>query len=111
MGAISRNLRRLGAAAVDSAGAAATAGLTAAAGSAVAQSMMPEIDMSNTTTTTSPGQYEAQDAETTDVEIGQETSTTERKKKSNRGRTQSSSSMPSIPTSAAPAATSTGLQI
>lgn len=93
----------------EAAAAAATGAATAAAGAMVANAMMPSIESPDYTTETAV-QYEAADPETTEVAIGQETSTTKRKKQSKRGRT-----TPSIPEPAAPttpvAATSTGLQI
>lgn len=107
MGVISRNLRRF--AATDAAAAMATGAATAAAGALVGQAMMPTIESKEYTTETAQ-QYEAADPELTDVAIGQEESTTSRKKKSQRGRT-----MPAVADPAAPAApttaTSTGLQI
>lgn len=107
MGAITRNLRRLFTS--DAAAAAATGAATAAAGALAANAMMPTIE-SNDYTSETATQYEDADPEQTEIAIGQEESTTSRKKKSQRGRT-----TPSIPESAAPAtpvtATSTGLQI
>lgn len=111
MGAITRNLRRLGLSADAASTTAALMGGAgmAAAGSAVANAMMPTIE-SNDYTSETAAQYEAADPDQTEIAIGQETSTTSRKKKSQRGRT-----TPSIPDATAPAtpvaATSTGLQI
>lgn len=108
MGVITRNLRRLGMSEA-TATAMATGAATAAAGALVGQAMMPSIE-SNEYTSETATQYEAADHETTEIAIGQETSTTSRKKKSQRGRTTPSISDPAAP--AAPTtATSTGLQI
>lgn len=88
----------------------ATGVATAATGSAVARAMMPEIDSGGGYSSETATQYEDADPATTEVAIGQETSTTSRKKKSKRGRTTPSIDAPAE--SAAPVtATSTGLQI
>lgn len=108
MGVLTRNARRAAAVAGEAALAAAPYALPVIGGAAVANSVAPEPDDSAMSSTTA-GQYEAADEATTDIAIGQETSTTSRKKKSNRGRTQ-----PSIPASTTPAgatATSTGIVI
>lgn len=107
MGAITRNLRRW--AATDTAAAMATGAATAAAGALVGQAMMPSIEQQDYTTETA-AQYEAADPATTEVAIGQEESTTSRKKKSQRGRTMPAVADPAAPTTPT-AATSTGLQI
>lgn len=107
MGVLTRNLGRLFTS--EAATAAAAGAATAAAGALAANAMMPTIESKDYTTETA-AQYEAADPEQTEIAIGQETSTTSRKKKSQRGRT-----MPSVADPSAPAtpttATSTGLQI
>lgn len=96
-------------AAADAATAALTATAAAGAGALVSQSLMPTIEQPDTTSSTAT-QYEAADVEETDISIGQEESTTSRKKKSNRGRT--TPSQPTTPsTPSATQATSTGLYI
>lgn len=108
MGVITRNLRRLGMSEA-TATAMATGAATAAAGALVGQAMMPEIGTSDYSSETVAA-YDPVDEDLAEVAIGQEESTTSRKKKSQRGRTTPSISEPTAP--AAPTtATSTGLQI
>lgn len=72
--------------------------------------MRPEFEQPTTSTTETAQQYEPADEDLAEVEIGQETSTTARKKQSQRGRTEAAPDIPTTPVQGA-TVTSTGLTI